>query len=357
VSLPIEADNAAPRKRRRWIRPSDILVALLIVVIVGGVLELIPADEYMLLPGEAKAVQPMISVHGYPPPHSRGGLYMTDVNLYKVNHLLEELYGKLNPQADLEKAQDVSGGLSDAQYQKLNAQLMADSINKAEAAALSVAKGYKSHFSPNGPEVSLIVSGTPAAKVLRIGDFISYIDGRRVRLATDVPPLIRRLTPGQYVHLTVIRRGLLRRFVIKTIPSTAGRPTPNGKTPLVGIAVRDVLVFPIKISINAGDIGGPSAGLMFSLGIIERIEKRDVTHGCKVAGTGTIDYNGAVGAIGGAKQKILAARNAGIQYFLVPDVPEDRNPAQQNHGSITVVPVRTLGQALAFLNTLKPCSR
>jgi PDZ domain-containing protein len=114
-------------------------------------------------------------------------------------------------------------------------------------------------------------------------------------------------------------------------------------------------VFPVKISINAGDISGPSAGLMFSLGIVERLEQRDIAHGCKVAGTGTIDYNGAVGVIGGTKQKILAARAAGVQYFLVPNAPENRIPAMQNRGSVTVVPVKTLRQALTYLNSLKPC--
>jgi Lon-like protease len=355
MSEPQPTVTPVPGRRRRSFRSSDLVIVLLIVVVVLGILELIPANEYMLLPGQALPIQPMISVKGYPAPHSRGSLYMTDVSLYKVNHLLEELYGKLNPEADLEKAQDVSGGLSDAQYQKLNQQLMADSINKAEAAALAAARGYRIHFSPNGPEVLLLMSGSPAARVLKPGDFIYAINGRRTRLAQQVFPIIRRMKPGDFVRLELVRRGKHLQVRIKTVASTNGKPTPNGKTPMIGVYVRDEIVFPIKISINAGDIGGPSAGLMFSLGIVQRLKQDDITHGCKVAGTGTINYDGTVGPIGGAKQKILAARNAGAQYFFVPDVADNRDPAIKNRGSVTVVPVKALRQALSFLRTLKPC--
>ncbi|HEX6506719.1 MAG TPA: S16 family serine protease, partial [Chloroflexota bacterium] len=85
------------------------------------------------------------------------------------------------------------------------------------------------------------------------------------------------------------------------------------------------------------------------------LEPSDITHGCKIAGTGTIDFYGNVGAIGGAKQKIIAARNAGAKYFFVPDVPENLDPALAHRGSVTVVPVKTLHQALVYLSHLNPC--
>ena len=93
----------------------------------------------------------------------------------------------------------------------------------------------------------------------------------------------------------------------------------------------------------------------FSLGIVQRLQKQDLTHGCKVAGTGTIDFDGAVGAIGGAKQKIIAAQRTGARYFLVPDVPDNVRPAMANRGDITVLPVKTLREALARLSRIKPC--
>jgi PDZ domain-containing protein len=143
---------------------------------------------------------------------------------------------------------------------------------------------------------------------------------------------------------------------VRTIASKNGVPDKHGKTALVGIYVQDQIVFPVKISIKPGDIGGPSAGLMFSLGIIERLQRHSITHGCTVAGTGTIDYQGNVGAIGGAKQKIIAARDAGAKYFFVPNVKDNLQPALSARGNVTVVPVKTLRQAVDYLKHIKPCN-
>jgi PDZ domain-containing protein len=140
-----------------------------------------------------------------------------------------------------------------------------------------------------------------------------------------------------------------------SVGSTNGVPDKHGKTPLIGVVVQDQIDLPVNIQIRPGDIGGPSAGLMFSLGLVERLGGRDITKGCKIAGTGTIDYDGAVGAIGGATQKVIAAQNAGAEYFLVPATPDNAGPAKAAAGHITVVPVKSLQGALRYLRTIKPC--
>jgi PDZ domain-containing protein len=280
---------------------------------------------------------------------------MTDVSLYKVNHLLERIYGMLDPNADLEPAQSVSGSLSENQYLQLNVQLMTDSIHQAEAAALEVARGYKLHFSTSGPQVEFVMPNTPASTVLKAGDVIEAVNGRRMHRAQDVAPIVKKLRPGETARMTVLRTGRTLHVNVRTVGSTNGVPDKHGKTALVGVYVQDQIAFPVNITIKPGDIGGPSAGLMFSLGIIERLDRHSMTHGCTVAGTGTIDYAGNVGAIGGAKQKIIAARNAGAKYFFVPDVKENLQPALSARGNVTVVPVKTLRQAVTYLKHLKPC--
>jgi PDZ domain-containing protein len=190
---------------------------------------------------------------------------------------------------------------------------------------------------------------------LHAGDRILRLNGKRIHYQAQIPPLVQALRPGQIAHIVFVRHGKRHRVALKTVPSTNGTPNPHGKTALVGILAQDEVKFPIKVRINSGDIGGPSAGLMFALGIVQRLTGKDIAHGCKVAGTGTIDFDGTVGAIGGAKQKVIAARDAGAQYFLVPDVPDNVGPAKTNRGNVKVVPVRTLRQALAFLRTLRPC--
>ena len=335
-----------------------LLIPLVVVALIVGILEIIPANSYILLPGQALSVAPMISIKGYPTRPKSGRLYMVDVSVYKADHLLEQLlYSHLYSGADVEPAQNVTGGLSDQQYNQYNVQAMSDSIHQAEAAALSQVPGLHPTLAKTGPRVSLVFPGMPAAKKLRQGDVIEYVDGQRVHRAAQVGVLIRSLHPGAVVHMRVLRGKRLVTVAIKTIATTNGVPDKHGKTPLIGIYSSDQVNLPVKISIQPGDIEGPSAGLMFSLGIIQHIEKRDIAHGCRIAGTGTIDLNGNVGAIGGAKQKIIAAENSGAQYFFVPDVAANRNPARQYAHNITVVPVKTLPQALRFLKNLTPCDR
>jgi Lon-like protease len=355
MSLPAESQAEEKSVRGRPSILSIVVGIVLVLVVIVGALEILPSNYYILLPGDALAVAPMISISGHPPRSRTSNLYMTDVTFIKSDHLLEEMYGRLNPGADLEKPAQFSGGLSQTQYLKLNASLMDDSTHQAEAAALNTLPGYHPTYAATGPKIVFLVPKTPAARLLKLGDVVEYVNGKRVKRASQVAPLVRKVKPADKVTLGILRKGRLIRLVITTVHSTNGVPNKRGSTALIGIQVQDQLKFPVKIRINAGNIVGPSAGLMFALGIIQRLSPTDITHGCKVAGTGTIDFNGDVGAIGGAKQKIIAANNAGAKYFFVPDVKDNLDPALANRGSVTVVPVKTLRQALAYLKHMQPC--
>jgi PDZ domain-containing protein len=353
MSIPVEE----PGRRRPRVRIGLSAIPAILVVILAAliVLWLIPVNDYLLMPGQALNVAPMISIPGHAIGHKTGRLLMTDVSLYKADHLIEELYGRLNPNTDIQPATQVSGNLSPSQYNQENAQLMTSSIQDAEAAALSMTTRYKPRYASTGPQIVFLVPGLPASKKLKVRDVIEAVDGHRTLRAAAIGPLIRSGRPGRLVHLLVLRHGSLRRIAVRTIPSTKGVPDKHGKTPFIGVQMQDQIQFPIKIAIQPGDIGGPSAGLMFALGIIQRLSPTDIAHGCRIAGTGTIDFQGNVGEIGGAKQKIVAAQNAGARYFLVPDVPNNLNPARAHRGSVIVVPVRTLRQALTYLNTIRRC--
>jgi Lon-like protease len=355
MSQPDSPEPVAARRRFRF-RPSDLLFPLFLAVVVLGVLELIPSSGYVIAPGVAQPVAPMIAVQGHPRVRTKGQLYLTDVTLYSIHHLLERLYWKLNPNADFYPVKDIAGNLSESQYLQYNTSLMDTSQEQAAVAALRAVPGYASRISNDGPQIVFVESGVPASRLLHPGDLISAIDGKPVHTSTQVPPYIQQVKPGAKVRLTIRRRKKTLHLAVPTVPSNNGVPAKHGKTPLIGIQVQDKLVLPLKISINAGSIGGPSAGLMFTLGIVQRLEHRDLTHGCKIVGTGTIDANGTIGPIGGAKQKIVAARAVGARYFLVPHDTQDIHDAMSAHGSIKVVPVRTLAAALAFLKHLKPCT-
>lgn len=357
MSEPAEqGDVEKPARQRGGFTSTYVLVPLVVIAVILLVLELIPRDEYMLLPGDAVPVASMISIQGHPLRHTSGQFYLTDVSIYKVNHLLEELYSRFNSDTDLQPAQQFAGGLSESQYLKLNVQLMSDSTHQAEAAALGTLKHYHPRFARTGPKIVFVMPKMPAQGRLRVGDVIEFINGHRIHRAGDVSPLVSRLRPGTTVRIGILRGRSLKQIVVGTKASTEGTGASKHTVALMGIYVQDQIEFPVKVAINAGSIGGPSAGLMFSLGIVQRLSPGDLTRGCKIAGTGTIDAAGNVGEIGGAKQKVIAARHAGAQYFFVPTAKDNLEPALAHRGSVTVVPVKTLGEALSFLKRMKPCS-
>jgi PDZ domain-containing protein len=331
-------------------------IALLVIAAVLLVLFLIPSNDYLLMPGDAVPVGPLIKVQGHVQRPSGNNLFLTDVTFLKADHLLVQLYGQLNSDDDLVTATQFTGGVSESKYITINTDLMSQSVDSAKAAALATIPGLHPHLAKTGPKIAELVPGSNAEKVLKLGDVIIDIAGHRIQTAARVKPIVLATEPGTVLPMTILRGKKTLHVRVKTVASTNGLPAKNGKTSLIGIGVEDQIIFPVKITVSHGNIVGPSAGLMFSLGIVNDLSKSDLTKGCKIAGTGTIDPSGAVGEIGGAKQKIIAARNAGVKYFFVPDVADNREPAEQHRGSVTVVPVKTLQGALHFLKTMPACT-
>ena len=150
----------------------------------------------------------------------------------------------------------------------------------------------------------------PAYDVLRAGDVITAVDGTPASSADKAASLIRARHPGAPVELTISRNGQTQtvRLVSK---SQAGQAA-------IGVYVNEQFKFPFSVQIRVGDIGGPSAGMMFALGLVDKLTPDNLTGGRFIAGTGEIDANGNVGAIGGIQQKMVGARNEGATIFLAP---------------------------------------
>jgi PDZ domain-containing protein len=136
------------------------------------------------------------------------------------------------------------------------------------------------------------------------------IDGKTIISPDSVRAAIRAHKPGQSAVFTVQRSGKQRVVTVKTA-NAAGAA-------VVGVLLQTGFVFPTKVSINAGDVGGPSAGLMFSLAVYDKLTPGSLTGGANIAGTGTIDASGTVGPIGGIQQKLVGARRGGAAWFLAP---------------------------------------
>jgi Lon-like protease len=220
---------------------------------------------------------------------------------------------------------------------------MASSQDSAIVAALSQL-GYDVPFAVR---VRSVAKGAPAEGHLRPGDVVTKVDGTAVEEAVDVSALLQDVEPGEPVTLTVRRDGSTRQA---RTPTEAAADDPSRT--VIGIVIADDPKLPFDVSIELGDrIGGPSAGLMFSLAIVDKLTPGSLTGGRHVAGTGTIGLNGTVGPIGGIGQKIAGADNAGASVFLVPaaNCPEAR---QAKSGDLTLVRIDTLDTAVEAVEEL-----
>lgn len=204
---------------------------------------------------------------------------------------------------------------------------------------------------PTGSDVVVeaVTADTPADGKLQPGDIIDSIDGTAITqggeagmtLAQDA---IRKVTPGQQVTFVVTRDSAKQTVVTST--------TDNKGVPMVGIALGSSNLYPFQVDIQLEGVGGPSAGMMFALGIINKLTPGGITGGRDIAGTGTIDADGTVGPIGGIQMKTIGARNDGATVFLAPAGNCAEAKADLPAG-LELVQVSTLKDALAALQDLR----
>jgi Lon-like protease len=186
--------------------------------------------------------------------------------------------------------------------------------------------------------------GKPAAGVLRKGDVITAVDGSPVTCRHNAADMIRQRKPGAPVTLTIQRHGTSQRIRLRTVQVDG--------TAVVGVTVGESFQFPFKIKISIGNIGGPSAGMMFALGIIDKLTNDNLTGGKFIAGTGEIEANGNVDPIGGIQQKMAGARAAGATVFLAP-ATNCRDTAGAVPAGMRLIRVSTLSDAIHDLTALK----
>jgi Lon-like protease len=161
--------------------------------------------------------------------------------------------------------------------------------------------------------IDSVLPDSPSVDVLEAGDVIVSVDGVPIRKAQDVRAVVSKLEPGDTVTFKIERDGERQTVEIKTVPST-----DDPDRPMVGIIPTISYDSPVDVSISLADVGGPSAGLMFALSTVDKLTPDSLTDGRTIAGTGTINVRGRVGAIGGIAQKMAGAREDGAEVFLAP---------------------------------------
>lgn len=189
--------------------------------------------------------------------------------------------------------------------------------------------------------VQMAVEGSPFADSIGEGDQLLKIDGKDITSYEDLIAHMDTVSPGTEVSLTF--RDASDNDKEKTVSAKTTANT-GGEGSRLGLALDLNFDFSVQVDINIDKIGGPSAGMMFALGIMERLTEGDQTNGKIIAGTGTMDTSGDVGAIGGIQQKLYGAKNSGAQYFLAPDSNCDEVVGHVPDG-LNVVAVSTLADA------------
>ncbi len=328
------------------VTPGRALTAGLVLLVVVGALFVVPSSEYIFLPDRAHPVGPLVQVAGGKEPTGPGGIYFVDVIIRKAT-LLERLFGGLHKGADLEAPSNVVPvGITNAQNDQLSFEEMKTSQQIAGAVALR-SLGYKVKAVGSGARVDSIEPGLPAEGKLVPTDVIVAVDGKPVTSPLSLTRAMHGRPIGQTVRFTILRDGKRKVVPIRTVAAS-----PSSKRAVVGIYVEpaESIHLPIKVSIDAGNVGGPSAGLAFALDVLEKLG-HNVDHGYKIAATGEIYLNGAVGPIGGIKQKTYGAREAGVDAFLVP-AGQNATDAKRYADGLRIIPVKSFQQALHALATL-----
>jgi Lon-like protease len=332
-------------------RSLTLAIAGLATAVALAVAVLLPVPYVILGPGPtlntlgAYSGQPVVKITGHQTYPTTGNLNMVTVSLQGgpgVNmNVFQALRAWLDPsEAVVPETELYPAGQSVQQTQAQDTEEMTGSQQLATAAALTAL-----HI-PYQTFVSVVstVPGYPASKVLKAGDVIEAVDGKAVDGQTSLSSMITSHPAGSVLTLTVQRGGKTL-----TIPVAS---KASGGTPVVGVTVQQQYKFPFQVSISVGSIGGPSAGMMFALGIIDKITPLNLTGGKFIAGTGEITASGQVEPIGGIQQKLVGARSAGATIFLTP-AGNCSDTTGAVPAGLRLVKVSTLSQAMSDLEAIK----
>jgi PDZ domain-containing protein len=280
--------------------------------------------------------------------------------------ILGHWVGEIEPEIEFTTHEEKYGSQTPSQQREVSLQMMYGSSQIAQYVALT-RSGYDAEIIDGAVQVQqfLCLGGSgnrcdeyvPVAEELEIGDTVVSVDGVETPTLDELAVALADNEPGDEVEVTVDRQDVGEVSVDVTLLSASEDPANERDyhRPIIGFVPFDTrtVQLPFEIQIDTGEIGGPSAGLAFTLTLIDELTEGDLLGGSNVAVTGTIQLDGSVGPIGGLPQKVSAVRQAGIDYFIVPAAQTDLDEAQEIAGDdVELIPVADVGEALAALEDL-----
>lgn len=334
-------------------RTASLTVAILLLVVLATAAFAAPLPYVVLAPGLTENTlgtvngKPVVTISGHRTYPTGGHLDLTTVSVTSPDYhprLPEILNAWWSPrEIVLPRDAVYAPEQSVQQVEQQNQNQMLGSQRSAIVAGLTAAG-----FDAVDVTVASILKEAPADGVLRKGDVITAVNGTSVDSAQQVVDAVSRLSPGDSVSVGVDRGGTSRQFTM------TAQPAPDDPTSArIGARLKDAYRPPFDVSIRLGqDIGGPSAGLMFSLAVYDLLTPGKLNGGRFVAGTGTIDAAGSVGVIGGIQQKIAGAYDSGARVFLVPSGDCAEATGSDLADQVELVRVATIEQAIRALQEL-----
>jgi len=321
---------------------------LVLSVTIGGLT--IPTPYLLYSPGSARGVEQRIEIRDHRSFRSDGRILFLTVSETEARPFTL-LRAWLDSTIDVLRKDEVYPTGGRRQDRIINQQRMDDSKFVATSVALR-AVGYPAIELGTGAFVARVDPGSAADGHLRQGDVIVEIDSQEIHTRDEASKALRSRPPGTQVMIAIrTPEGQRRDGIVVTLGAREDDPSQGLLGVVLTTAERD-LKLPFPIEIESGKVTGPSAGLAFALGVIDRLTPGDLTAGKRVAVTGTIDEDGNVGPIGGLPQKTVAALDAGATtlMYLKVSAPEDVERMREIAGSkLRLVPVGTIDDALKVL--------
>jgi Lon-like protease len=360
-TLPPTTDPTSTR-RRRW--PVVLVGALILVAGFVIATSLITAPYTELVPGDAQPVSNLITVpHGRAHP-IQGKVLLTDVGVQTLHYLeyyWEQIFSA--PANTIVPTGELTYNLPESEFVAQGKVDMAESQLTAKSVALRQL-GYSVPMRDVGVTIYVIDPSSPAWGRLQVGDVVTSVDGVPTTSPVALQNAVRTHQPGDTVTIRVgsIADPTPGRDVSVRLGSITSNHTKVGflgigdpAVPFQGMGTQPAYDFPFDVSINSDGIGGPSAGLAWTLGILNTLGGGNLTGGRVVAATGTIRPDGTIGDVGGVQQKTVAVERAGATLFLVPQTPthaELKIARAMATPGLKVMEVSSLAQALTDLEHL-----
>ncbi|WP_158735467.1 SepM family pheromone-processing serine protease [Alteribacillus sp. YIM 98480] len=343
------ARNKKPGIRRSWL----LLIVLILILLVNQ----IPLPYFYSQPGEATALADMITVEeGF---GEEGQFYLTTIRQRRANIPLY-IWAQFSDYREVVPSDlYLQENETDEEYFHRQ-EMMMDSAQQASKMVAYEKAGFEFEVEYKGIRVTEVIEKMDASNHLQEGDLITELNGETLQTLEEMNALLEGKEAGEEVELTVQRGDQTKKETVKidTFPEEMNAESSTGLGLLYPFTQRSVHFDP-EVTIEAGAIGGPSAGLMFSLEIYNQLTEGDLTGGMDVAGTGSIDDEGNVGRIGGIAQKIVAADKSGVDIFFAPDdnIADPSNyetavkTAEDINADMKVVPVKKFDDAVSYLES------